>query len=386
MRVAYVTHYDAREVRHYSGTAYFIARELEAQNVDVVRIGGLEERFKRLLQLRQLAYRKLLGTDHHRTWEPLSLDGWARQVEAQLATCTADLILSPSTIPLANLRTRLPIVLWSDATFAALEDFYPDYSNISSRMRAHGHAADQRVIDKARLLIYSSDWAAQSAQHRYGADAKSIHVVPYGANLHDPPSTETVHSAIDARQAEGEVRLLWVGRGWDLKGASVAIETLRRLRESGRRASLTLVGSDAPRSEAIPDGVTVIPFLDKEKPEQRDRLRALFLSAHFFLLPTQADCTPIVFSEAAACGVPVVTYAIGGIPSIVVQGESGILLSPGNLDFAAHIEKALKPGAYEPLARGARSRYETTLNWTSAVRSVRGLLDSVLQSASADGR
>ena len=59
-------------------------------------------------------------------------------------------------------------------------------------------------------------------------------------------------------------------------------------------------------------------------------LRALFQSADAFVLPTLADCFSIAAIEAMAAGLPVITTDVGGIGDIVIDGETGFLIPPGD--------------------------------------------------------
>jgi hypothetical protein len=54
-----------------------------------------------------------------------------------------------------------------------------------------------------------------------------------------------------------------------------------------------------------------------------------FREAHFLVLPTLADATPIVFSEAQAFGLPPISYDVGGVGGAISHGRTGLLLPPG---------------------------------------------------------
>ena len=92
----------------------------------------------------------------------------------------------------------------------------------------------------------------------------------------------------------------------------------------------------------------------------------LYRDADFFLLPTRADCFPIVFCEAAAHGVPSIARATGGVPSAIIEGETGILVPPTGTkdDYATVIAEVFaQPERLARLKRSSRDAYETRLNW-----------------------
>ena len=59
-------------------------------------------------------------------------------------------------------------------------------------------------------------------------------------------------------------------------------------------------------------------------------LRQLFAEADAFVLPTNHDASPWVALEAMATGVPVVITSVGGIPDLVQDGITGLVVPPGD--------------------------------------------------------
>ena len=85
---------------------------------------------------------------------------------------------------------------------------------------------------------------------------------------------------------------------------------------------------------------------------------SLFRSCDVLVLPTKADAFGIVAAEASACGLAVIMSDVGGARDIVVEGETGYLLAPGDLDL---LVKRLSTLARDPdlrrrMGRAARAR------------------------------
>jgi glycosyltransferase involved in cell wall biosynthesis len=59
-------------------------------------------------------------------------------------------------------------------------------------------------------------------------------------------------------------------------------------------------------------------------------LRQLYGECDLFCLPTQADCLPIALMEAGAAGLPLVSTNVAAIPEIVMEGQTGLLVPPGD--------------------------------------------------------
>ncbi len=361
---------DVSQIRSWSGTPYHMYRALRGAGAEVVLASPLEERFSLVLRALQVARNTVGRTYYSRLREPVLTAGYARQIRRAIDRSSPDVVLAPSTLPVAGLETDVPIVTWTDATFAGLEDFYPAYSNLSARYRRLGHEMERRALTRVSLAVYSSPWAARSAVDDYGLPAEKVAVVPFGANMADP-------GVAVPGKADDVCRLLTVGKGWFRKGVDLAVETAGVLRQHGVPTTLDVVGSSPPAGVEVPDYVTVHGALDKDDERQARAMDSLYRAATFFVLPSRADCTPVVIAEAQAYGVPIVTTDVGGVPSMIRPGVSGfaIGLSGFASTAAACVVGALtSPGRYAELRQGARRTYDDSLNWPRAGSSMVSLL------------
>ena len=75
-----------------------------------------------------------------------------------------------------------------------------------------------------------------------------------------------------------------------------------------------------------------------------DRLKAVaYSAADLFLSPTRADNLPLVLQESMACGTPMVSFKVGGVPDLVRPGITGYLAEPEDIqDFARGVQELLE--------------------------------------------
>jgi glycosyltransferase involved in cell wall biosynthesis len=267
-------------------------------------------------------------------------------------------------------------VYYSDLTWDQIIEYYPDYSSISSFGKIEGERIEAAAIRCAKAAVYPSNWAADSACNHYGASRETTVKVSFGANLNDPPSRE----AALQRSIGPTVKLLLVGVNWERKGGAIALECLTHLLDSGVDAELTILGCKPP-SGIEHKRMRVIPFLSKHDPEQRKQIAQLFLDAHFMLLPTRADATPIVISEASAFGLPTLGSDTGGLRGSIREGVNGFLLpfeAPGNAYADTIIRVIADPQKYDDLVVASRDEFENHLNWDAWGRSMRSIMERVL--------
>lgn len=382
MKLAYVTTYRSSDIRKFSGLAYHIGKALSNQSITLDVIDSLSKPLSPAFKAKQAAYRFLAGKRHLRDREPLILRSYAGQIARRLANTNSDAVFSPGTIPLSDLDCDLPIVFWTDATFAGMVDFYPEFSNLSAETVRNGNRAEQAALARCRLALYASDWGARSAIENYQVDPSKVRVVPFGANLEISPSYEDVRDAIRSRPKD-RCRLLFVGTDWSRKGGDLAVEVARTLNQRGIRSELTIAGCKSPMPQ--PTFVRSLGFINKAASGEAARLSQLLAESHFLIVPSRAECFGHVFCEASAFGVPSLTTNVGGIPTAVRNNLNGktFPLDAGADDYCDYIEETLRSEArYRELALSAFNEYQTRLNWNVAGQTAKQLIrDHCLNSA-----
>jgi glycosyltransferase involved in cell wall biosynthesis len=127
-------------------------------------------------------------------------------------------------------------------------------------------------------------------------------------------------------------RLLYVGRFAPEKSVETLIDAVALLRSDGRDVSLDLVGAGPSladlQSRTRELGVAGSVIFHGPISE-RALLYAMFDQAAVFVLPSLSEGLGCVLLEAMARGVPIVATAVGGIPELVKEAHSGLLVPPG---------------------------------------------------------
>lgn len=275
----------------------------------------------------------------------------------------------------AWLDTPLPVVYVLDRTIAGALNYHTILSDLWPFSAQQSVETDKKAMEEAAALLFSSRWAANHAHQLYGIPYSKIHVLPFGANLDHLPERSVALRQKDTTQW----RLLLVGTYWNNKGADIAFAALKHLLAGGVNASLTVVGCIPPQPIDHPN-LHIIPFVNKNTQEGLAQLDELFRTHHFFILPTRFDCTPIVFCEASAYAMPILSSDTGGVAGHVREGVNGFLL-PYDDQGRAYAECIMNiisvPGAYENLAATTRDHFEEYLNWKVWAREFGPIADAV---------
>ena len=249
-----------------------------------------------------------------------------------------------------------PIILITDATPSYIREFYPlEASEFQDEVEVDAFNAVERVI-------YSSHYMAERAVEEFEVlKDKVVSVAPYGVNLDSFPPFPAAKSTFEP------LKMVFIGGNWDRKGGDIALATLNELIRRRIPSSLTIVGP-GPEGVLNHPHVDVVGFLDKGKPAQSAKYESILSESHLLILPTRADCTPMVISEANAFGCPVAITDVGGVSSLVREGVNGTMLTltDGARDWADAIEAlTIKNEHYEDLCIASYQFAQLRLSWSA---------------------
>ena len=377
LKVAFATSLDPFDRRSWSGTNYSMFMAIQRHWGEVQYVGPIaatrflpEKIFNKIIQV---VWHKKYNHQHSLLY---SLK-YARMLRKNLDRKDFDIIFAPAaSTEIACLKTHIPIVYSSDATFKTVHNYYAVYSNLLGISIAEGNWIERAALRNAKIVLSSSEWAKNSVVTDYHINEAKTFFIPLGPNSDDIPSAEEVFTKKKAKVC----RLLFLGVDWLRKGGNVAFDTLLNLEKMGIDAELTVCGCVPPAAFSH-EKMRVIPFLDKSDPRQSFELITLMLHTDFLILPTRAEGFGIVFCEASACGVPAITTNTGGVSSAVHDGENGYMLplSAAGADYARLIADIFQDDVrYYALIKSCRTAYEQRLNWDAWAQRGRKIINDTL--------
>ncbi len=379
MKIAFVTIDDASNILSWSGLSYYISKSLKDGGNSINYIGNLNRDFSAVNFVKRIFYSKVMHQKFPLERTVATSKDYAKEVAKRLAKTDHELVFSPGTLPIAYLKTDVPKVIYTDATFACMLGYYDSFNNLSSDTIRQGHKLEQQALDSCALAIYSSDWAANSAIKFYGADASKVKVVPFGANFNVHHSEEDVNGFIHSRDKK-KLKILFNGVDWKRKGGDLVLSTVKEMRRQGVDVELNIVGIRKLPFSNLPEYVKYHGFLNKSLPAEKEKLESVYRNCHFLFLPSKAEAFGCVFCEAGLFGMPSITRKTGGLETVVSDGVNGFKLDmDANInDYASLIlDHFLDYDKYIQLALSSYNQYRTRLNWKTAGESLSKYINAI---------
>lgn len=380
MRLAFTAPFDVRDVHKRSGTPFHMARALENGGIDLEYISPLKTHLPAGFKLKRYWQQLVSSQQDSSRSNTFTAVKYAEQVNEKLRGLSVDGVIAHILNPIAYLETELPLILWTDATYAGLLGFNPELTYHSASAVNDSNAMYVEFFSKCKLALFSSDWAARSALELYGVSKEKVKVVPFGANIECHHTLNDIKDMLKTRP-QHMIKLLFLGRAWELKGGETVFNVAKALHTSGHAVELNFVGCYPPPDVEVPSYIKCHGFISKSTPEGAAKLNQLLRESHFLFVPSRSEAFGIVFCEANAFGLPCLTTYIGGIPTIVKDNINGMTFGlRASVDEYCHYIVTLMQhySRYEEMALASFHEYETRLNWTVAVREARRLIAEVV--------
>jgi glycosyltransferase involved in cell wall biosynthesis len=312
------------------------------------------------------AWLRLSNTPLSPLW-PFQLRRWLRRTGAEVVNAHAPV---PGLADLAvAVSGRRPSVLTYHA--GSMHKGEPGSGVADRLIGAYERHVLPRVFRRARVLVAVSPVSLAAGQ-------------PHAVEI--TPGVDTERFTPGAPASQRPRTVLYVGRmdrssAW--KGVDVLVRAFAELAADVPGARLRLVGG----GDAVEDHLRLAAELGvADRVEAAGELTGQALvdavrTAAVAVLPsrTEAESFGMVLVEAMACGTPVVGSAVGGIPHAVADGETGLLVPPGDpAALAAACRKLLADGELaDRLGAAGRLRAEQRFAWPGLMERYTDLFRSL---------
>ncbi|MGF7400566.1 glycogen synthase [Thermoanaerobacterium thermosaccharolyticum] len=235
-------------------------------------------------------------------------------------------------------------------------------------------------VEAADRIIAVSNDSKKDIMKCYNVPEDKIEVIYNGIDLNQYKKTDSNIArkkyGIDGRY------ILFVGRISRQKGIIHLIDAVKYLPQDVK----VVLCASSPDTEEIKmemeEKVKLYPnIIWIDKMVTKEEIIELYSNAEVFVCPSIYEPFGIINLEAMACNTPVVASATGGIKEVVVDGETGFLVEPGNPeDLAEHIKKLLDDRELAAtFGANGRKRVEEMFSWESIAKKTYDMYEDVIE-------
>ena len=264
--------------------------------------------------------------------------------------------------------SRLPYVL-------TLHNLLPKMTHTTGRATLHF------FLSHAKRLIAVSEAVADGARALLGPDAP-VTTIPNGIDLrHFDNFISCDRAAVRARLGLSDAApvALCVARLSPEKNVNAFIEAAAKIVQSGDLPQPRfLVAGDGRERSRLTREIDTLGLRERVTLlGARDDVPALLRAADVVCIPSRSEGFGLVAIEAMAAGRPVVATSVGGLPEVIVDGETGLLVNENQIADAL---SALLTDTSRARAMGAagRARVEARYDAAAMARATRAVYDGVL--------
>ncbi|MDQ3108541.1 MAG: glycosyltransferase family 4 protein [Bacteroidota bacterium] len=371
LSIAFLTADNPRDKRSWSGTLYFLLKEIEKSGEVEVYHSYTPQPLRFLCSAFNFLTLRLFHKRFDYRHSRIMRKALGKEYSKYLKQNDYDLaIVVGSTSIAAGINTKIPVIYINDRVIQGAMDYHKVLTGLFDFSRQQSIETDRLAIEKSTLSVFSSEWAAGAAKKNHSEITSKIKMLPFGANLDVIPGTPA-----EKVFPEFPLQLFFAGVHWEDKGGPAALETLQHLISKGIDAELIVCGCIPP---VIHPKMKVIGFLNKNNPQEFEKLNGFFRTSDFFILPTKYEAYGLVFCESAAYGLPALAPATGGITTIIEDGVTGFLL-PVDANGKEYAEKIISlinaPEKYSAMRNAAYARFKNKLNWESWAEGFKKILE-----------
>ena len=228
---------------------------------------------------------------------------------------------------------------------------------------------EKSVLDGMQMIFTMSEYLRQSFINDFGQSANKVHCIGAGINISESVILEVLNTDNTQKRYDTQ-EILFIGVDFQRKGGKCLLSAFRKVRSVFPKVMLQIVGPTKPlagfEAEA---GVVWNGFLNKNDPQDAQKLKTLFNQTSLFVMPSIYEPFGIAPLESQLRSIPCLVSNSWALPEIVQEGKTGELVEPGNEEMLAEklIHLLRNPDILQKYGAAGKSRVLEHFLWSKVV-------------------
>jgi glycosyltransferase involved in cell wall biosynthesis len=240
---------------------------------------------------------------------------------------------------------------------------------------------ERRYLASVDGFIFNSETTRAAVEALVGDGQPAVVAYPAGDHLHPAITAEDIR--VRAHQP-GPLRVLFVGNVIPRKGLHTLLSALAlRTRGDWRLEIVGSVTADAAYVRSIRQQIDrdhLVDNLTLHGSVSDSELTAEFARAHVLVVPSTYEGFGIVYLEGMGFGLPAIATSAGAAGELIMHGEDGFLVPPGDAAALADCLRTLMRDRERlaAMSLAARERYARHPSWQASAEKIRGFIQSFI--------
>ena len=232
------------------------------------------------------------------------------------------------------------------------------------------------LLKHSPRLVATSTYLAKETR-KYIEAGKTVDVLPWGVDL-------DIFYPSGRKSDNGKVRIGFAKRLDRMYDADTLLRAFHYAHQRSRKKLLLKIAGNGSLESALrrraaeihlDDSIDWLNWLDRD-----DDMKDFYDGIDIFMMPSRRESFGMAAVEASASGLPVIASRFGGIPEIVIDNETGILVEPEDIEgFGRALLKLIDDdGLRYKMGRNGRARIEKEFDWKVTARRMIALYRQVI--------
>ena len=257
----------------------------------------------------------------------------------------------------------IPYVMYLDYTMAlAKKNWLPWAPFTNPKELADWVDCEHIAYERARYILTMSNLVKSSLVEDYCIKPEKITVVGSSGNLQVP---------YEGEKTFGSKQILFNGSDFQRKGGDVVLAAFNQVKKTLPEAKLVIIGK---KLAIVENGVDNPGYISSPS-----EMRNLFLKTDLVVAPARCDPFPTFLMEAMSYGVPCIVSARDGMPEIIDNGVSGVVIDQPAPDLLAHqiINLLCDIPVLTSMSQNARHKVKNKFNWNNIAKNISQVLSTI---------
>ena len=322
MKIALISRAKIEDRTFWSGLIENIYFNMKLnRSIKIVKIDNLNNSLRKIYTIK----REILNFSNIKfdeNYSEIVSKNYCKQIKSKLEKHKkVDYILTFDSSLIAYLDVKIPIILWTDLLY---RDYYSHYfrkKKISRSSLKSIKNIENRAIKNCHKILLPTKWALNKAKSRYKNLSKKFCLLPFGPNFKKVLNEKYIRKKVINR-SNSRLTLTTLSVDWKRKGVEKLLKLKHILEKKGIKIKLNIIG--LKKNYYFKDkNINTVKFINKNNMFGEKKIYNYLIHSHFHILFSSAEAYGIALIEANSCGVPNISFKVGGVQNLIKNNLNG---------------------------------------------------------------